>query len=78
MYSAYFSFVLGQVESSDFFAAHHVLKTKAVCETPSHKQKRNSVWRRQEKERRRTQTVPEITVVQESPNKPGMVIITLF
>ena len=46
-----------------------MLKTKAVAETPAHKQKSNIVWRRQEMLRRRSHTVADVHVIQESPDK---------
>ena len=46
-------------------AAHHILKTKTVLETPVHKQKGKAIWRKQEAKRRHT----SVDVVQESPDK---------
>ncbi|CAG2246077.1 unnamed protein product [Mytilus edulis] len=62
--------------------ASHILKSpkymkssnrKLVSETPSHKQKGQNMWKRLEKERRRTQSVIDIKVVAESPVKLDVV-----
>jgi len=44
---------------------------KLVSETPAHKQKKHNMWKRLEKERRRTHSVIDIKVVAESPVKSG-------
>ncbi|CAC5396891.1 unnamed protein product [Mytilus coruscus] len=62
--------------------AAHILKSpkymkssnrKLVSETPSHKQKSQNMWKRLEKERRRTQSVIDVKVVAESPVKLDVV-----
>ena len=50
-------------------AAHHILKTKTVLETPVHKQKGKAIWRKQEAKRRHTDSLTSVDVVQESPDK---------
>lgn len=42
-----------------------------VAETPSHKQKNSAMWKRQEAERRRSQSSTVVKVVEESPLKSG-------
>jgi len=54
-----------------FIAAHHVLKTRKVSETPVHKQGRNSVLHKMERLRRYSNIQSEgVEVVEESPMKP--------
>ena len=50
-------------------SVHHVLKSRRVTETPSHKQRSKAVWNRQEKARRRTLEAQPVQTVQESPGK---------
>ncbi len=47
--------------------AHHILKTRNVAETPQHKQL--SKVQRQQSDRVRSQTAPDVNCVQESPMK---------
>lgn len=46
-----------------------VRKKTLVAETPSHKQKNSAMWKRQEAERRRSQSNTSVKVVEESPLK---------
>lgn len=48
-----------------------VRKKTLVAETPSHKQKNSAMWKRQEAERRRSQSNMSVKVVEESPLKSG-------
>ncbi|XP_014665032.1 PREDICTED: uncharacterized protein LOC106807253 [Priapulus caudatus] len=50
--------------------AQHTLKTRLVSDTPRHRQVGRVVWNRLERQRKRTNTLPEALVVEESPEKP--------
>lgn len=72
IYTIYMYIVLTDLMSPPFKSP--VRKT-LVAETPSHKQKNSAMWKRQEAERRRSQSNTSVKVVEESPLKSGKQIM---